>query len=213
MGLRALLGVLALGAAAAQGGEAAWIHGKAQLAQYLLEQSWSRSTAIGENIRPWPWADTWPVARINIPRLRVSRIVLAGASGEALAFGPGLVDGSVTPGESGNSVIAGHRDTQFGFLAHLREGDMVEVEVSDGSIVAYRVSSLQVLDSRNTSLVFDSDEPLLTFVSCYPFNVDEPGGPLRYVVTARRWGSNLERSMITKAAASQTSFNRLPSGA
>ncbi|MGI9264223.1 MAG: class GN sortase, partial [Gammaproteobacteria bacterium] len=181
MGLRVLLAVLALGGAVGNGGEAAWIYAKAVLAQHLLERSWSRATTEGENSRPWPWADTWPVARINIPRLGVSRIVLAGASGEALAFGPGLVDGSSVPGATGNSIIAGHRDTQFGFLVHLQKGDLVEVELPDGPIAQFHVSSFQVLDSRTTSLVLDSDEPLLTFVSCYPFEARDPGGPLRYV--------------------------------
>ena len=183
--LRGLLVVLLLCAAAVQGGEAAWIHAKGHLAQFLLERSWNRSMRDGAVVRPWPWADTWPVARVTLPRLGVSRIVLAGASGESLAFGPGLVDGSVMPGERGNSVVAGHRDTQFRFLDRLREGDLVEVEIAGGDVVHYRVSSQRILDSRRTSLVLDLDAPLLTLVSCYPFDASEPGGPLRYVVTAR----------------------------
>jgi sortase A len=119
-----------------------------------------------------------------VPRLDVSRVVLAGASGESLAFGPGLVDGGAMPGSRGNSVIAGHRDTQFRFLDKLREGDLVEVEIAGGDIVEYSVSSRRILDSRRTSLVLDSEAPLLTLVSCYPFDATEPGGPLRYVVTA-----------------------------
>ena len=183
--LRTPLVVLLLCASVVQGGEAAWIHAKGSLAQYLLERSWSQSMRDSAVVRPWPWADTWPVARVRVPRLDVSRIVMAGASGESLAFGPGLVDGSAMPGGRGNSVIAGHRDTQFRFLDRLREGDRVEIEITGGDIVEYRVSSRRILDSRRTALVFDSGAPLLTLVSCYPFDATEPGGPLRYVVTAR----------------------------
>jgi sortase A len=122
---------------------------------------------------------------------------MAGASGESLAFGPGLVDGSARPGDRGNAVIAGHRDTQFRFLDRLREGDRVEIEIAGGDVVEYRVSSRRILDSRRTSLVLDSDAPILTLVSCYPFDAIAPGGPLRYVVTASLVSPLAARSQLT----------------
>jgi sortase A len=195
--LRALLAVLLLCASVVQGGQAAWIRAKGHLAQFLLERSWSQSIRDSAVIRPWPWADTWPVARLRVPRLKVSRIVMAGASGESLAFGPGLVDGSAMPGDRGNSVIAGHRDTQFRFLDRLREGDRVEIEIAGGGVVEYNVSSRRILDSRRTSLVLDSDAPILTLVSCYPFDAIAPGGPLRYVVTASLVSPLAARSQLT----------------
>jgi sortase A len=66
----ALLG----GVLVAQG---AWIHVKALLAQILLERAFAASLAGGHTVKPWPWADTWPVARIEVPRLHRSAIVLA----------------------------------------------------------------------------------------------------------------------------------------
>jgi sortase (surface protein transpeptidase) len=41
-----------------------------------------------------------------------------------------------------------------------------------------------VVDSRSTRIALRSDVPRLTLVTCYPFDAIEPGGPLRYVVTA-----------------------------
>ena len=70
-------------------GLGAWIHAKAMLAQSLLETAWSETLRTGKEVKPWPWADTWPVARLTVPRLGIRRIVLAGASGSSLAFGPG----------------------------------------------------------------------------------------------------------------------------
>ena len=40
-----------------------WIPLKAVIAQELLEMAWAESQARQTDSRPWPWADTWPVAR------------------------------------------------------------------------------------------------------------------------------------------------------
>ena len=170
----------------AQGASGGWIFAKAALAQVLLDRAWAASVAAGTPVRPWPWADTWPVARLRAPRLGAAAVVLAGASGEALAFGPGLVDGSARPGAPGNAVIAGHRDTHFAFLAQLREGDVIAVEDTAGRRSDYAVVGVEVVDSRDAVVSMETTEPWLTLVACWPFGTVEPGGPLRYVVTARK---------------------------
>jgi len=73
-------------------GQGAWIQAKAVLAQILLERAFAETLATGRDAKPWSWADTWPVARVEAPRLGRSAIVLHGSSGQALAFGPGHVD-------------------------------------------------------------------------------------------------------------------------
>src|SRR5215475_8216731 len=95
-------------------GHGAYIHAKALLAQVLLERAFTETLATGHVTKPWSWADTWPVARIEIRRLKVSAIVLAGSSGQALAFGPGHVEQTADAGERGVAVYAAHRDTHFG---------------------------------------------------------------------------------------------------
>ena len=97
-------------------GNGMWLYAKAQLAQVLLERAWVRTLHGEQNVKPWSWADTWPVARLEFPRQHRSYIVLAGASGRTLAFGPGHVDGTAAPEEIGNCVISAHRDTQFRVL-------------------------------------------------------------------------------------------------
>ena len=115
----------------------------------------------------------------------VDLIVLAGGSGRTLAFGPGHLSASSLPGQRGNSVIAGHRDTHFSFLQYLAVGESLRIETSDGRELSYTVVDLDVVDSRRGSLVLDTDESMLSLVTCYPFNAIEAGGPMRYVVTAR----------------------------
>src|SRR3984893_16771223 len=97
-------------------GQGAYIHAKALLAQVLLERAFAETIASGRVTKPWSWADTWPVARIEVRRLRASAIMLAGSSGQALAFGPGHVELTPNAGERGVAVYSAHRDTHFRFL-------------------------------------------------------------------------------------------------
>jgi hypothetical protein len=106
-----LLSALCLGVSLLLFGQSGWIFAKAQLAQVLLERAFSQSMASGKPVKAWGWADTWPVARLEISRLQASAIVLRGSSGEALAFGPALLDETARIGEPGTAVIAAHRDT------------------------------------------------------------------------------------------------------
>lgn len=164
--------------------QGAYIPAKAWLAQELLQRAWRREADGHENTPPWPWADTSPVARLSARAGEVELIVLAGDSGRTLAFGPGHLSISAEPGEPGNSIIAGHRDTHFAFLRYLRPEDSIRVEMPDGREHLFTVTNLDVVDARRGSLLLDSDEPMLTLVTCYPFDTLTPGGPLRYVVTA-----------------------------
>lgn len=164
---------------------AAWIQMKAYAAQILIAAAWTRNLHGSEDARPWPWADTTPVARLTVLGLRRRElVVLEGASGRNLAFGPAHDSASVLPGERGNSIIAGHRDTHFGFLRQLRRGDRLLVQRTDGSTYTFAVTDLRVVDSRRASLALDESSPRLTLVTCYPFDAMIPGGPLRFVVTA-----------------------------
>jgi sortase A len=141
---------------------------------------------FGDQQVPWPWADTWPVARLTAKSGDVNLIVLAGGSGRTLAFGPGHLSASALPGEVGNSVIAGHRDTHFSFLRDIEIGDSVLVERIGGRKHLYKVIGIDVVDSRRGSLLLDTDAAILSLVTCYPFDASEAGGSLRYVVTAKK---------------------------
>jgi sortase A len=167
-----------------QVGAAGWIHAKAWLAQGLLETAWQRTLATGEPARPWPWADTWPVARLAAPAHGVELIVLAGGSGRTLAFAPGHLDGSPLPGRPGTSIIGGHRDTHFRFLERVRPGDELVVDDAAGARHRFRVSETRIVDSRTARIEPAGTRPALVLVTCYPFDALVPGGPLRYLVIA-----------------------------
>ena len=176
--------VVLLAIAAWHGGQAAWIEAKAELAQRLMLRAW-RSSQGGAVVRPWPWADTHPIARLTVPRLGVDELVLEGANGRTLAFGPGHLTGTPLPGAPGNAVVSGHRDTHFAFLRRLRAGDAILVETRDGRRQSYLVESSHVVDRAQLAVAADTADTRLTLVTCYPFDALHPGGPLRYVVVAR----------------------------
>jgi sortase A len=182
-----VLSVLLLATGIVQGVRGGWIHAKARLAQILLQRSWERELEGGGRSRPWPWADTRPVARLSLPD-GGRQIVLEGASGRNLAFAPGHLDGSADPGGVGACVIAGHRDTHFAGLDKLAPGDRILIEDNHGLNHAYRVTAAAVVDESDRSTITGFDTPVLVLVTCWPLDSSVSGGPLRYVVWADEEG-------------------------
>lgn len=180
--LRLTLSILLAATAAVQGARGAWIYVKAEAAQVLLERAWVGVLRGHEQPRPWPWADTWPVARLTLPC--AEHVVLSGASGRNLAFAPGHLDGSAAPGADGTCVVAGHRDTHFAELERLVPGDRVVLQDSSGRHHAYRVAAAAVVDEDDVWVLSESDRATLVLVTCWPFDAVAPGGRERYVVWA-----------------------------
>jgi sortase A len=190
--LRAL--VLALAVVGVwQVGHGAWIHAKALLAQQLLQRAWSRTLAGEAEVKPWPWADTWPVARLRVPAHGADLIVLDGVSGRTLAFGPGLAPGGATPGAPGTAIVGGHRDTHFAFLRRLRAGDEIVAQTPGRPPARFVVRETVVVDARTAVIRRDGQTARLALVTCYPFDAVTPGGPLRYVVVAEAASATARR--------------------
>jgi sortase A len=164
-------------------GQGAWIHAKALLAQVLLERAFTETITSGRETKPWSWADTWPVARIEVKRLHASTIVLAGSSGQALAFGPGHVEQTPDAGERGVAVYSAHRDTHFRFLMNVAIGDTIDVTRRDGRTFRYLVTGTTVVRYDASGI-----DPLtrgyeLALSTCWPLDA-VTSGPMRYVVHA-----------------------------
>lgn len=170
------------GGTAARG---AYIYLKAQAAQFLIERAWEHNEFAARAIEPWPWADTQVLARLRVPSRHIRQYVLAGAHGQALAFGPGHLSGTPMPGEAGNTVIAGHRDTHFRFLRDLSVGDDIVFDLPHGATVRYRVTRIWVTTDTDSRPLAGRTGRFLTLITCYPFDALSAGGPLRYVVEAK----------------------------
>jgi sortase A len=164
-------------------GHGAYIHAKALLAQVLLERAFDQTIATGHPVKPWSWADTWPVARIEIKRLHASAVVLAGSSGQALAFGPGHVELTPDAGERGVAVYSAHRDTHFRFLREVAIGDEIEITRGDGKQFRYRMNSSEVVRFDASGIDPQAEGYGLVLSTCWPFDALTTG-PERYILHA-----------------------------
>ncbi|MDE0952727.1 MAG: class GN sortase [Halioglobus sp.] len=163
---------------------AALIQAKARLAPLLIEKAWEQTLRSGAPaVKPWPWADTWPVGRLRVEALDVDLLVLEGDSGNALAFGPGRALPSAELGSGGTAVIGGHRDTHFAFLQQLRKGHLLQLQLASGESLEYQVQALRIVDASQVQLPVNTAVEALLLITCYPFDALRAGGPLRYVVT------------------------------
>jgi sortase A len=175
--LATLLTLCGLGLAA----QGAWIPAKAALAQILLERAFDETLASGRPAKPWPWADTVPVARLSFAGQTF--IALAGSSGQALAFGPGHVEGTPEAGEPGTAVYAAHRDTQFAVLGRMKPGDPIAVTRADGTTAIFRVTRSRVARWDQSGIDPRAPGRRLVLSTCWPLNAITHG-PLRLLVEA-----------------------------
>ena len=125
-----------------------------------------------------------PIAALSIPRVHLSAVVLHGSDARTLRRGPGHLEHTALPGESGNAVIAGHRDSFFWPLRNVQLGDDVFVD-TPGKRVHYRVTLLRVVDPHNLGVLEPTGDATLTLITCYPFWV-VGHAPDRLVVRAIR---------------------------
>ena len=162
-----------------------YIYAKAQLAQYLIASAWQQAEPEHRQVKPWPWADMWPVAKLVVEEHDIEQYVLAGTSGESLAFGPGHVFASAAPVAAGNTIIAAHRDTHFSFLQHIQKGEIISISSTSGIRRDYVVQDMHVVDKNDVAWLYEHNADYqLSLVTCYPFNAIQPGGNLRFVVRA-----------------------------
>ena len=161
---------------------ASWVKAKGAVGEVLIHRALASTLEDGITRRPWSWADMHPVAELAVPRLGIERPVLSNATGSALAFGIGHVDGTAAPMAGGNCVLAGHRDSWASFLFELRVGDEVVIRAHEGRM-SYRIASTEVVRFDDAKVLRDEGDDRLTLVTCWPFR-GWLHSPWRYVVRA-----------------------------
>jgi sortase A len=123
------------------------------------------------------------IGRLEIPRLHMSVMVMDGDDDATLARAVGHVRGTALPWESGNAVMAGHRDTFFQPLKNLRTGDEIRMTTARGTF-NYRVTRTEIVEPEDVSALAPTPHRSLTLVTCYPFVYVGPA-PQRFVIHAR----------------------------
>jgi sortase A len=171
---------------------AMYLHAKAELAGTLIRRAWEKTARQGNPHPPWPWADTYPVARLRIPRIGYDEIVLEGATPSTLAFGPARLFSGAGLGEPGNLELAGHRTSWFRPLEVLEVGDQIEIQWFDTRKHGlrertYTVDVIDIVAPQDVSSLRPTSEDALTLITCYPFG-HSPRSPQRFVVLASPTG-------------------------
>lgn len=124
------------------------------------------------------------IAALSIPRVQLSAMVLQGSDARTLLRGPGHLEHTADPGDGGNVVIAGHRDSFFRPLRHVQLGDDIFLQTRKGRF-HYRVTSLRVVEPHEVSVIAPTSDEVLTLITCYPFTVIGHA-PDRFIVRAAR---------------------------
>ena len=152
--------------------------------QQQLEAQWERqadSASVPGQPKHIPAADT--LTRVSIPRINMDAIVVEGASRKQLSIGPGHMIDTAMPGEPGNAVITGHRDTFFRNIYELKRGDEIIVRRS-GQVFKYQVTGKKIVEPEDISVLKPTVEPQLTLITCCPTYYIGPA-PKRLVIFSK----------------------------
>jgi len=181
-----VIGILALG-------YCLWMYGDAKsyqarearrFALELQRKSPAQSPAPASTIpAPVPKSGS-VVARLLIPRIGVSVMVVEGADAPELKRAAGHIPGTALPGEPGNVGIAAHRDTFFRPLRSIERNDAITVSTLAGAY-RYRVVSTGIVSPRDVQVLSPTGRDTLTLVTCYPFYY-VGSAPKRFIVRAER---------------------------
>jgi sortase A len=125
-----------------------------------------------------------PLGRIEISSVGIAAMIMEGVDLRTLRHAVGHIPGTPLPGQPGNVALAGHRDTFFRGLRNIHKDDEITLTTLHGSY-RYRVDSTQVVEPKATEVLNNSDDDILTLVTCYPFYFVGPA-PKRFIVRAHR---------------------------
>jgi sortase A len=118
---------------------------------------------------------------IDIDSLKLKVNLFEGTEKKDLARGAGHYRASVMPGQSDNTVIAGHRDTVFSSLGKIKKGASIVITTRDG-IFTYLVTGTRIVNKNDKTVIVPTESATVTLSTCYPFRFIG-SAPKRFVVT------------------------------
>ncbi len=157
-------------------------YGSRYRAQKRLAEQWQEQQTAATTAAPG--TPNLNLTRLTIPKIDLDSIVVEGTSRRALMLGPGHMEETAAPGQAGNSVITGHRDTFFRHIYELNTGDPIMVQ-RNGKTYEYQVTGKKVVEPDDLSVVRPSKDARLTLITCYPIYYIGPA-PKRLVVFAKK---------------------------
>ena len=118
--------------------------------------------------------------RLVIPKIDLTTFVVEGTNHRSLLLGPGHMEHTAEPGDAGNAVVSGHRDTFFRHIHELEKGDQIYVE-RGGRRLVYEVTGKKVVEPDDVAVTSPTKDTELTLITCYPTYYIGPA-PKRLVV-------------------------------
>jgi len=171
---------------------ASWLPFKGWLSEQLISYSWHQTVDLQQKTKPWPWADTYPIAELSFERLNKHVVVLNGGDPTTLAFSAGAIAPFNQALSTQPFVVAGHRDSHFSFLDEVVMNDIISLADKHGQSQLYQVEAIDIVDASTGKLPILADDSQLILITCYPFtntrnigNVADSDSNERYVITAR----------------------------
>ena len=156
---------------------------KARVAQYLLNNAWNKTIETGDEYKPWPGFDGYPILKLSIPKFKLQQIVLSNTSGQSLAFGPSFHPETYLPKENKITAISSHRDSHGYYIRDLKINDFVILEDKENNKFTYKVINFKIINVEDKDLQFNKMSNQLLLITCYPFDAIISGTKLRYIVT------------------------------
>ena len=147
------------------------------------------ATLPSSEAAPAPPAPGSVLGRIEIPRLGVSAVIRAGSDARTLRLAVGHIPGTALPGQTGNIGLAGHRDTFFRRLRHVRADDDIRLVTTSGTFT-FKVDTTTIVLPKDTWVLDPTPTATLTLVTCYPFTY-VGSAPKRFIVHAVATPSDL----------------------
>jgi sortase A len=151
--------------------------------QRELEAQWEKQVAIVSTPGLPKLSAAELLTRVSIPKISLDAIVVEGATRKQLSIGPAHITETAFPGETGNAVITGHRDTFFRHIYELQKGDIIFVR-RNGEVFKYEVTGKKIVKPEDVSVLKPTSDPQLTLITCYPTYYIGPA-PDRLVVFSK----------------------------
>ena len=151
-----------------------------------LERIAHSATPVDASNPPTSSAPVVPgvIGELSVPRVKLSAVVLEGDGEDTLKIAVGHLPDTPLPWQTGNSALAGHRDTFFRALERVHSGDEIRLATSHGAF-RYRVARTLVVQPDDLSVLQPLPEPSLTLITCFPFTY-VGNAPRRFIVQANR---------------------------
>lgn len=166
-----------------------WSYGSMYVEQRRLAREWERQQQAAATTQPNQDGEAVKVSyddgltKLSAAKINLESVVVEGTSHRDLLVGPGHLKDTPAPGETGNAVISGHRDTFFRHIGDLVMGDEIVVQ-RGGKTFRYKVTGKKVVEPTDMSVIKPTKDAEMTLITCYPTYYIGPA-PKRLVVFSK----------------------------